>query len=212
MPDVVTARDMLRGPADEVAPRLLGWTLTSTTDAGVVRVELTEVEAYAGHDDPASHAHRGPTARTAVMFGPAGVLYVYRSYGLHWCANVVCGRDGEAAAVLLRAGRVVEGLDIARRRRGPGVSDAALARGPACLTRALGIEGTHDAVPLLAGPPLQLAPGTDAPAADEVGHGPRVGVSTAADVAWRFWRRADPTVSTYRRSPRAPVPPPPAAS
>jgi DNA-3-methyladenine glycosylase len=169
-----------------------------------VSVRLSEVEAYAGTDDPASHAYRGPTPRTEVMFGPPGFLYVYFTYGMHWCCNVVTASDGQASAVLLRAGRVVEGLGLARLRRGPKVADRALARGPATLTRALGITGADDGADLLAGSALRLEPPTDAdrPA---VSSGPRVGVSRAADVPWRFWVTGDDTVSAYKRSPRVGV-------
>ena len=214
--------EVLAGPVLEVAPLLLGAELTH---AGVT-VRLTEVEAYAGADDPASHAFRGRTARTATMFGPAGHLYVYRSYGLHWCANVVTGEDGTASAVLLRAGEVTDGIDLARERRGP-VRDAALARGPGCLTRALGLTGGDDGTDLAAALRRSRTgaaavtperdrdpadPGVDAPAVlvlgppvphDLVATGPRVGVSTAHARPWRFWLRAEPSVSTYRRSPRA---------
>jgi DNA-3-methyladenine glycosylase len=185
-----------------VAADLLGWTLTRTTDEGTVAVVLTEVEAYAGATDPASHAYRGLTRRTAVMFGPAGHLYVYFTYGMHWCCNVVTGADGEASAVLLRAGRVVEGVDLARARRGAKVLDRSLARGPATLTQALGITGADDGADLLSGSTVRLGP----PATDArergVSCGPRVGVSSAADVSWRFWVTGDETVSAYKRSPR----------
>ncbi len=144
MTAVTDARTMLARPGPEVAADLLGWRLSHQTDRGTVAVVLTEVEAYDGPDDPASHAWRGRTPRNAVMFGPPGFLYVYFSYGMHWCANVVAGPDGTATAVLLRAGRVVEGHDLARERRGPRVADRSLARGPACLTQALGIGRQHD--------------------------------------------------------------------
>jgi len=190
----------LTGAAPEVAPRLLGAVLTHRSGEGTVAVALTEVEAYAGEQDPASHAWRGRTARNAVMFGPAGHLYVYLSYGLHWCANVVCGPDGEAAAVLLRAGRVVEGRELAQSRRGPKATERGLARGPACLTQALGIGKRHGGAQVERGGSLTLEPGS--PPAD-VSTGPRVGVSRAADVCLRFWVTGDATVSTYTRSPRA---------
>jgi DNA-3-methyladenine glycosylase len=201
---VTDARVLLRRPSPQVAPDLLGWRLTRDTDEGTVSVRLSEVEAYAGTDDPASHAYRGPTPRTEVMFGPPGFLYVYFTYGMHWCCNVVTASDGQASAVLLRAGRVVEGLGLARLRRGPKVADRALARGPATLTRALGITGADDGADLLAGSALRLEPPTDAdrPA---VSSGPRVGVSRAADVPWRFWVTGDDTVSAYKRSPRVGV-------
>jgi DNA-3-methyladenine glycosylase len=185
-----------------VAAELLGWTLTHVTDSGVVTVQLTEVEAYAGEQDPASHAFRGSTPRNAIMFGEAGCLYVYFSYGMHWCANIVCGPVGRASAVLLRAGRVVEGVELARSRRGSKATGASLARGPACLTQALGIDKSHNGVDLLVDDRLRLGPG-DPMAADKVSRGPRVGVSVATEVPWRFWVTGDGTVSAYKRSPRA---------
>jgi DNA-3-methyladenine glycosylase len=179
----------------EVAPRLLGAALTHDG----VTVRLTEVEAYDGTNDPASHAYRGPTPRNDVMFGPPGRLYVYFSYGMHWCANVVCGPEGTAAAVLLRAGEVVDGLETARTRRGDR-PDHALARGPANLTQALGIGRAHDGLALDG---MLVLPSAAVPEAD-IASGPRVGVSVAHDVPWRFWVRGERSVSSYRRSPRAP--------
>lgn len=180
------------------ARRLLGARLTH----GEVTVRITEVEAYAGTSDPASHAFRGPTPRSAIMFGPPDVLYVYFSYGMHCCANVVVGEEGDASAVLLRAGEVVEGVEIARARRG-GVPDVRLARGPANLAQALGLTLAHNGSSLT-GPELVLRRAAQVPG--EVSTGPRVGVSRAADVPWRFWLTGDPTVSAYRRSPRAAAP------
>lgn len=190
--------DLLAGPAYEVAPRLLGATLSHDG----VAVRLTEVEAYDGENDPASHAYRGRTPRNAVMFGPPGRLYVYFSYGMHWCANVVCGPDGVASAVLLRAGEVTKGQQEARSRRGlrSDRPDSALARGPANLTQALDIDRSHDGWDLCGH--LELS---DQVPASLVATGPRVGVTLAHDVPWRFWLRGDPTVSAYRRSPRAPT-------
>jgi DNA-3-methyladenine glycosylase len=198
---VPSLRRLLSRPSTEVGPLLLGWRLVSDSADGRVVVTLTEVEAYAGTLDPASHAYRGPTPRNEVMFGPAGHLYVYLSYGMHWCANVVTGPDGEASAVLLRSGRVVEGVDLARRRRGASVADRSLARGPACLTRSLGIARERNGADLLAGGPLRLEASGREPL--DVASGPRVGVSTAADVDWRFWVAGEDSVSAYRRSPRA---------
>ena len=196
--------DLLGAPAEEAAVTLLGCSLAHRADDGIVTVRLTEVEAYAGEADPASHAWRGQTSRNAVMFGPAGFLYVYFSYGLHFCGNVVVGPPDEASAVLLRAGEVVDGEDLARRRRGPAVKNAALARGPANLMQALGVDGRHNGEHLLGAGTLALARGTPAPP-DRVRQGPRVGVSRAADVPWRFWLSDEPSVSAYRRSPRAEV-------
>jgi DNA-3-methyladenine glycosylase len=193
-------RGALSRSALAVAPDLLGWRLFHTTDDGTVVIELTEVEAYEGAVDPASHAYRGRTPRNGVMFGPAGHLYCYFSYGMHWCANLVCGPDGTASAILLRAGRVVDGLALARRRRGHRITGRDLARGPARLTVALGIDGTANGVDLLGHGALRLEPADRTVALSQ---GPRVGVSQAADRPWRFWRTDDETVSPYRRSPRA---------
>jgi DNA-3-methyladenine glycosylase len=183
----------------EVAPLLLGWTISRTSDAGTVTMRLTEVEAYAGPADPASHAFRGRTARNEVMFGPAGRLYVYRSYGVHWAMNVVPGAEGDASAVLLRAGVVVEGVDLARSRRGATVADRALARGPGNLGQTLGVTGDDTGTDLLGASTIRLRQG-DEPGTTSCG--PRVGVTKAYDVPWRFWVTDDPTVSAYLRSPR----------
>jgi len=196
--------ELLARPGSEVAPSLLGCRFSHTTDEGTVTVELTEVEAYMGEADPASHAFRGPTARNKVMFGEPGRLYVYRSYGMHWCCNVVTGHDGTASAVLLRAGRVVEGVDLARRRRGERVKDRSLARGPGCLGQALGLSREQNGADLLGTGPLCLQPGAPVPA-ERISSGHRVGVTLAHDVPWRFWVLDDPTVSAYKRSPRAVV-------
>ena len=179
-----------------MAPRLLGAVLRH----GEVAVAITEVEAYAGVDDPASHAFRGATRRNEVMFGPPGHLYLYFSYGMHWAANVVCGPEGAAGGCLLRSGRVVDGVGLARERR-HGAPDRDLARGPGRLTQALGLSREHYGTDLLAGGPVRLEPGPGA--AVEVATGPRVGVSRAADVPWRFWVGGSRYVSAYKRSPRA---------
>jgi DNA-3-methyladenine glycosylase len=165
-----------------------------------VTVRLTEVEAYAGTGgDPASHAHRGRTERNAVMFGPAGYAYVYFTYGMHWCMNVVCGPEGVASAVLLRAGEVVDGIETARARRPRVSKDVELARGPARLCSALGIDRSTYGAYLLDGGPVRLEP-ADAPVDPAaMCAGPRVGVTGAHDVPWRFWIDDDPTVSVYRR-------------
>ncbi len=188
----------LTGPVLDVAPSLLGARLV----AGGVTVRLTEVEAYAGQDDPGSHAFRGRTPRTAVMFGPAGRAYVYFTYGMHWCINVVTGEEGVASAVLLRAGEVIAGLDVAKARR-PGVKDRELCRGPARLTRTLAITGEQDGVDLLsASSPVRLLPPPSAVPAVAC-TGPRVGVGgVGADFPWRFWLDGEPTVSVYRPAAR----------
>ena len=181
-------------PVAEVAPRLLG----SVLRANGVAVRLTEVEAYAGEADPGSHAFRGRTPRTEVMFGPAGRAYVYFTYGMHWCMNVVCGPDGMASAVLLRAGEVIEGLDLARERR-PRSKDRDLARGPARLTQALAIDGSYGGVDLLKRTsPVRLLAGTPVDP-NGISTGPRVGVGgDGAATPWRFWITGEPTVSVYR--------------
>jgi DNA-3-methyladenine glycosylase len=183
---------VLTGPAEQVAPALLGCLLV----AGGVTVRLTEVEAYAGVGaDPASHAHRRRTARNEVMFGPPGRLYVYFTYGMHWCANVVTGPDGEASAVLLRAAEVVGGLETARERR-PAAKDRDLCRGPARLARALALDGRLSGVDLLdPSSPVRLS---DGPPPREIRSGPRVGVTGAADRPWRFWDADAQSVSAYR--------------
>ncbi|MFF4830879.1 DNA-3-methyladenine glycosylase [Streptomyces sp. NPDC001315] len=192
----------LAHPAEEVAPKLLGAILTHETPEGTVSITITETEAYAGAADPASHAYRGRTPRNAVMFGPAGHLYVYRSHGLHWCANIVTGADGIATAVLIRAGRVTEGEELARKRRGGKVESPRLARGPGNFCQALGITAEHNGTDLLTGASVVLSEGDPVPAV-LIRVGPRVGVSRAHDWQHRFYLAGDPTVSAYRLSPRA---------
>jgi DNA-3-methyladenine glycosylase len=267
---VILPRDTFACNAAVVAPALLGCVLEHDTPEGLVAVALTEVEAYHGQADPASHAYRGQTPRNAVMFGPPGHAYVYFTYGMHFCVNLVCLPEGTASAVLLRAGRVVEGEDLARARRiapGPGGRD--LARGPARLCQALAITREQNgadvcdpASPLRVrwprpaeagagspGPAARAGAGSPAPAARagagspgpaarawagpprpaeqagagpvgpaelagaSISHGPRVGVSAAGDVLWRFWVTGDPTVSVYRAyAPRRPRTKPVSAS
>ena len=145
----------------EVAPHLLGARLT----ANGVTVRLTEVEAYGGvAQDPGAHSFRGMTRRNATMFGPPGHIYVYFTYGMHWCANVVCSPEGESSAVLLRAGEVIDGIDLARSRRVNARNDAELARGPARLTTALALTGADDGAPLEIGPALPAEAGAEAEA------------------------------------------------
>lgn len=192
------ARNFFARPALDVAPDLLGCLVRHRSVAGVVTVRLTEVEAYGGAgEDPASHAHRGPTPRSAVMFGPPAHLYVYFSYGMHWCANIVCGPTGTASAVLLRGAEVVEGLALAQARR-PGARGVAdLARGPAKLTTVLGLDGESDGLDIAAtGSPATSHAGTAA--GSTLRTGPRVGISSATEVMWRFWLYGDATVSASR--------------
>ena len=189
---------MLSGHPTVVAPRLLGSRLVSDSPDGRVTVLLTEVEAYGDvGEDPGSHAFRGMTARNRTMFGDPGLLYVYFTYGMHWCANVVTGPAGEASAVLLRAGRVVEGHEIARERRASAQHVRDLARGPARLTVALGLTGDADGVDLLdPASPVRLEVARQPVQTHIVG--PRTGVSGAgAETPWRF-AADDPTVSPYR--------------
>jgi DNA-3-methyladenine glycosylase len=187
--------------ADDVltaAVRLLGCTMEADTPEGTVGVRLVEVEAYRGADDPASHSFRGPTARNAVMFGPAGHLYVYFVYGMHYCANISCLTDGEAGAVLLRAGEVVSDLAVARARRPTARRDDDLARGPARLASLLGLGREHNGVDVTdPGSPVRLLAGPPADPA-QVRNGPRVGVAAAHEVPWRFWLDGSPAVSQYR--------------
>ena len=212
-------REFFARPSVPVAPDLLGCVLEHQTEAGLVAVELTEVEAYAGASDPASHAYRGKTARNAVMFGPPGHAYVYFTYGMHFCVNLVCLGNGSASAVLLRAGRIIEGEELARARRTRGTTKIPfrdLARGPARLCQALDIDRSLDGADVcVPDSPLRmrwpeagttarsaavLARGDDPPKPprEKVVSGPRVGISAAAEVPWRFWVEGDPTVSTYR--------------
>ncbi|MBO3662780.1 DNA-3-methyladenine glycosylase [Microbacterium stercoris] len=206
-------REDLAGLPLEVAPRLLGGLLTTSLDDGRVTVRITEVEAYHGLGsgdvaDPGSHARNGQTARNATMWGEAGHLYVYLSHGIHSCVNVVCGPVGQGDGILLRAGEIVEGADIARARRearGVARSDRDLARGPGRLGDAIGLRHPiHDGIDAVAG---SVQAGATArlqvlenPLAD-VASGPRVGVAGIAGTAafpWRFWIPGDPTVSAFR--------------
>jgi DNA-3-methyladenine glycosylase len=183
-----------------VAPALLGAILSRDSEEGRVAVRLTEVEAYRGvGEDPGSHSFRGKRARNATMFGPPAHLYAYVTYGMHTCAHIVCGPEGTSAGVLLRAGEVVEGADLARSRRGAAVRDRDLARGPARLAVALGIPLSDDGAALDAPPYRLVLP--DEPLALPAA-GPRVGVSGPGGSGelfpWRFWVPGDPTVSPYR--------------
>ena len=191
-------REALTRPVLDVAPDLLGCLLT----AGGVTVRLTEVEAYAGAADPGSHAYRGRTPRTEVMFGPAGHLYVYFTYGMHWCANVVTGVEDVASAVLLRAGEVVAGHDTAALRR-PGIRERDWARGPARLASTLGLGRDDNGVDVCgrAWEPRIERPEV-APDPERIRTGPRVGVSgpggDGTAYPWRFWVEGEATVSIYR--------------
>lgn len=194
----VLPRSFYDRPVLDVARELLGAVVVHTVPAaGAVAVRLTEVEAYAGGHDPASHAFRGRTARNAVMFGPGGHAYVYFTYGMHFCMNLVTGPAGQASAVLLRAGEVVAGTTTVAERRA-GVRHRDLARGPARLTMTLGVDRALDGADVTSPTsPLQVRRGSSV-ADDAVRWGPRVGVSSAQEVPWRCWVDGDPTVSPYR--------------
>ena len=186
-----------------------GLLLGAELSAGGVTIRIVEVEAYGGPGegpwpDPASHAHRGPRPRNAVMFGPPGRLYTYRSHGIHVCANISCGPGSEAGAVLLRAGVVICGAEAARARRGPSTAPEHLARGPGNLCAAMGITMEHNGLDVSAPDSAVRLRMPRLPA--DASRGPRVGVSLAADRPWRLWLAGSPEVSAYRRSQRAPAP------
>jgi DNA-3-methyladenine glycosylase len=187
-------------PVLDVARDLLGRSLVRNTLEGRIELRLTEVEAYAGEADPGSHAYRGRTPRNAVMFGPPGYAYVYFTYGMWHCVNVVCGPEGRASGVLMRAGEIITGADLARKRRLSARYDKELAKGPARLATALDIDRALNGEFFCAGPDAELALLTGEPAAaDQVRSGPRTGVAGAGGVhPWRFWIDGDPTVSPYR--------------
>lgn len=216
-------REFFSRPATAVAPDLLGRVLAHDTPQGRVAIEIVEVEAYTGASDPASHAFRGKTARNAVMFGEPGHSYVYFTYGMHFCVNLVCQPAGEAAAVLIRAGRVIVGEELALARRaarigadGAGRGDGAggvdsggrsvvrtshLASGPARLCQALGIDRARNGADACdpASPLRALGqPGFTGLSPASIAVGPRVGVRTGAEVSWRYWIADDPAVSAYR--------------
>lgn len=191
-------RDALAVDVTDAAVRLLGCTVEADTPDGTVAVRLVEVEAYRGADDPAAHSFRGRTARNAVMFGPAGHLYVYFVYGMHFCANVSCLTDGEPGAVLLRAGEVTSDVGAAFARRPTARRAADLARGPARLAALLGLTREHNGLDVTdASSPVRVHAG---PPVDpsSVCAGPRVGVAAAHDTPWRFWLAGSPAVSPYR--------------
>jgi DNA-3-methyladenine glycosylase len=201
---VRVSADLLATDPVTAARRLVGATLTGRG----VSARVVEVEAYGGPidgpwPDAASHSFRGRGGRNAIMFGAPGRLYAYRSHGIHVCANVVCGDDGVAAAVLLRAAVITDGFDVATVRRGDSVRTVALARGPGNLCSALGITMDDNGIELFdERSPVTLVLGQSC----AVLSGPRVGVSKAADRPWRFWLAESPEVSAFRRSPRAPAP------
>ena len=200
--DGIVERDALAA-----APFLLGATLSVLGPTTAVSVRLTEVEAYLGEHDPGSHAFRGRTARNSSMFEAGGRIYVYSIYGMHHCANIVCGPAGSASAVLLRAGEVTRGVEAARARRPRAQRDTDLARGPARLCTALGLTREDDGALLgEAGGRARLALPEEPVAPAMIRRGPRTGVTGPGGdgdaYPWRFWIDGDPTVSAYRAAPR----------
>jgi DNA-3-methyladenine glycosylase len=204
---VIVERERLAVTSVRLAPRLLGAVLVSDLGGASVAVRITEVEAYEGPKDPASHAFRGSTPRTAIMFGPPGHLYCYFTYGMHWCANVVCGIDGVPSAILLRAGEIIDGAEVAALRRPAARTAVELAKGPARLASALALSKAADGLDLCSpGSPVRLVsmpkrrpPGVVA--------GPRVGISVATESPWRFWLAGEPSVSAFKPGGRKAIAP-----
>ncbi|MET7612071.1 DNA-3-methyladenine glycosylase [Streptomyces seoulensis] len=193
-------REFFDRPVLEVAPDLLGRLVVRTTPDGPIALRLTEVEAYDGPNDPGSHAYRGRTPRNDVMFGPPGHVYVYFTYGMWHCMNLVCGPEGTASGVLLRAGEIVEGAELTRERRLSARNDKELAKGPARLATALDVDRSLDGTDACApgDTPIRVLAGTPVPP-EQVRSGPRTGVAGDGGVhPWRFWIADDPTVSPYR--------------
>ena len=191
LPRSFYARDSL-----ELAPLLLNKVLVTRTDDGVrLAARIVEVEAYAGSEDPASHAFRGETPRTEVMFGPAGHLYVYFTYGMHWCANVVATKDRDAAAVLLRAAAPVDGIEVMRERRVKARRDRDLLAGPARLCQAFGLTGEHNGVDLVRGAVRIVDDGIAPPATPGVST--RIGLAPGRgdESLWRYFVPGDPNLS-----------------
>ena len=186
-------------PAHLVAPELLGRVLVRRDPDGEIALRITEVEAYESATDPAAHGYRGPTPRTASMFGPPGHLYVYWIYGMHHAANLICGLTGDAQGVLIRAGEIIRGQSPATGRRPNARGPHELAKGPGRLALALDLDRTLDGLDVCAAEGAVTAhQGTPCPAG-AIRSGPRTGVSQGHETPWRFWIDGDPTVSPYRR-------------
>lgn len=181
----------------EVAPDLLGRLVVHDTPEGAVTARLTEVEAYDGPNDPGSHAFRGRSKRNGTMFGPPGHVYVYFTYGMYHCMNLVCGPIGMPTGILLRAAEITEGSDLARKRRPTAKNDRDLARGPARLVESLAVTRSDDGADICSTGPLTIHHG-EPPPEGFIRTGPRVGLRDAPDYPWRFWIDGEPTVSTYR--------------
>jgi DNA-3-methyladenine glycosylase len=191
-------RSFFDRPVLEIAPDLLGRTLLRTTADGPIELRLTEVEAYDGPNDPGSHAYRGRTDRNAVMFGPPGHIYVYFTYGMWHCLNLVCGPEGTPSGVLLRGGEITAGADLARVHRPTSRKDSDLAQGPARLATALYVDRALNGADACAPGPIRILTGTPPPTA-AIRTGPRTGVGgQGAAHPWRYWIDGDPTVSPYR--------------
>jgi DNA-3-methyladenine glycosylase len=181
-----------------VAPELLGKVLLH----GGAAARIVEVEAYCGAEDPGSHAFRGPTKRNATMFGPPGRLYVYFTYGMHWCANAVCGDPGEGVAVLLRAAVPLDGLEEMRARRPAARRDLDLCRGPARLCQALALDGAYDGADLVTASLGVTIVDDGTPPPDQPASGTRIGLSAGADLSWRWWVAGEPHCSRPAGPPR----------
>jgi len=191
VPPAVLPRSFYARDARAVAPELLNKLLVRGDRVG----RIVEVEAYCGAEDPGSHAYRGPTPRNATMFGPPGHLYVYFTYGMHHCANAVCGEEGTATAVLLRALDVVSGLDEMRAAY-PGLRrDTDLCRGPARLCKAFGIDRSFDGADLVSGDRGVTVVDDGTPPPPAPGIGVRVGLTAGADLPWRFTVPGSPGLS-----------------
>ncbi|HVB70363.1 MAG TPA: DNA-3-methyladenine glycosylase [Acidimicrobiales bacterium] len=197
MTDEVISREFFERPSVEVARDLVGCTLVVQNDQQRAHARLVETEAYGGLDDPASHSYRGPTPRSAIMFGPAGFLYVYFVYGMHWCANVVTGPEGVAGAVLLRAAQMSDGGELG--------SNGVL-RGPGNLTRGLGIDGADNGSDCCAGDGARIYFVARAPRERDlrVSSSTRIGVTRATERPWRFFEAGHPAVSKRPTSASAP--------
>ncbi len=184
-----------------MARALLGRVLLCQVGGARVSGRIVEVEAYRAGRDPASHAYRGRTPRNASMFGPPGHAYVYFTYGMHHCLNVVCEPEGTAAAVLIRALEPLEGEDTMQTRRG-GVTRERLARGPGCLAQALALDRSHDGLDLVSGP-LRVTREPARRGRFRVASGPRIGIRVGTSAPWRFWLEGHPCVSAGRGRARA---------
>lgn len=188
--------DILRLPALEAAPKLLGYELARNTPGGIIRVKIVETEAY-NQDDPASHSYRGITKRTAPMFEAGGHLYVYFTYGMHYCLNLVVGEQGRGEAVLIRAAEPVEGIEIMKKFRKVS-NDLLLTSGPARLTQALGIISTELSGKLISKDTLDLLPPKVNITAQNIGISGRIGINTHGHLPWRFFLKNNPFVTKHR--------------